>query len=331
MNTAITEEQLKKMMQERGVQIAATELTFLGRGGPNFLDQGTIAESLTVREHGKKIESLNKEIEKKDGEIVALQKALQELREKNDELNSALHSKDVEIETLRSRIDELEEEKRELQRKLGSVEIDVGLLKKEVEKLGKAKFAQEQTSLKLKEDLDRVSRNMEAVKGDLEKKRKENDDLKKDLKDVKDSQHKGLLPLMLGAKGLPIQPPPPQMPQTSLEASQIKMYKSVFPDSFVENINYKVKTIHRHLEKFPNTEEARKKWDTIQKKFHWSETHEEAINLLRETRNAEAHPEISKESLQQAITITDKANNLSGWFTSQLLKELMQMWETDLS
>ena len=103
------------------------------------------------------------------------------------------------------------------------------------------------------------------------------------------------------------------------------MYKSVFSDSFVENINYKVKTIHRHLERFPNTEEARKKWDTIQAKFHWSETHEEAINLLRETRNAEPHPEISKESLQQAITITDKANNLSSWFTSQLLKELMHM------
>ena len=78
MNTAITEEQLKKMMQERGVQI--TELTFLGRGGPNFLDQGTIVESFTVREHGKKIESLNKEIEEKDGEIIALQKALQEVK-----------------------------------------------------------------------------------------------------------------------------------------------------------------------------------------------------------------------------------------------------------
>ena len=259
-----------------------------------------------------------------------LEKALREVGEKNDELKSALKSKDVEIETLRSRIDELEEEKQELQRKLGSVEIELGLLKKEVDKLGKAKSAQEQTTLKLKEDLDRVSRNMEAVKGDLEKKQKENDDLRKGLKDVKDTQHKALLPLMLGTKGLPIQPPHPQMPQTSLEASlhlgemcrqlQIKMYKSVFPDSFVENINYKVKSIHRHLEKFPNTEEARKKWDTIQKKIQWSETHEEAIDLLRQTRNAEAHPEISKESLQQAITITDKANNLSSWFTSQLLK-----------
>ena len=343
MSTAITEDQLNQLMHERGMQLSATELTILGGRG-QILDQGRIAESVAIREHGEKIESLNREIEKKDGQIVALQRALQELHEKNDELNSALKSKDVEIETLRSRIDELEEEKRELQRKLGSVEIDLGLLKKEVEKLGKAKSSQEQTSLKLKQDLDRVWRNMEAVKGDLEKKRKENDDLKKELKDIK--QDKGLLSLMLagGAKGLPIKPPLPHdqmLPKTSLEASlhlgemcrqlQIKMYKFVFPNSFMENINYKVETIHRHLKKFPNTEEAQKKWVEIQKKFHWSETHEEAVNLLRETRNAEAHPEISKESLGQAIRITDQANNLSDWFSLQLLRELVQMWETDLS
>ena len=228
-----------------------------------------------------------------------------------------------------------------MQRKLGSVEIELGLLNKEVEKLGKAKSSQDQTSLKLKQDLERVWRNMETVKGDLEKKRKENDDLKKELKEVKDLRHKGLLPLRLGAKGLPIKPPPPHMlPKTSLEASlhlgemcrqlQIKLYKSVFPNSFVENINYKVDTIHRHLKKFPNTEEAQKKWDMIQKKFNWKETYEEAINLLQETRNAEAHPEISRESLQCAISITDQANNLGGWFSLQLLNDLMHMWETEI-
>ena len=329
------------MQEQLRPGIAAAEVTIVRGRGPTR-DQERITESFIVHEHGEKIESLNKEIEKKDDEIAALQKALEELREKNDDLNSALKSKDVEIETLTSRIDELEDEKRELQRKLGSVEIDLGLLKKEVEKLGKAKSSQDQTSLKLKQDLERVWRNMETVKSDLEKKRKENDDLRKELKEVKDSQHKGLLPLMLGAKGLPTKPPPPHMlPKTSLEASlhlgemcrqlQIKLYKSVFPNSFVENINYKVDTIHRHLKKFPNTEEAQKKWDMIQKKFNWKETYEEAISLPQETRNAEAHPEISKESLRCAIGITDQANKLDGWFSLQLLNELLHMWETDLS
>lgn len=338
MSERLTEDQIKQML---GLGIAETAEVTIVQGGVPIRDQRRITESFIVREHGEKIESLNKEIQKKDDEIAALQKDLEELREKNDDLNSVLKSKDVEIEKLTSRIDELEEEKRELQRKLGSVEFDLGLLKKEVEKLGKAKLNQEQTSSKLKQDLERVKRNMETVKGDLEKERKENDDLKKEMREVKDSQHKGLLPLMLGARGLPIKPTPPHMlPKTSLEASlhlgemcrqlQIKLYKSVFPNSFVENINYKVDTIQRHLKKFPNTEEAQKKWDKIQKKFNWKETYEEAISLLQETRNVEAHPEISKESLQCAISITAQTNDLSGWFSLQLLNDLMHMWETEI-
>ena len=342
MSESLTEDQLKEILrQQLELGIAETAEVRIVRGGGPTHDQGRIAESLKVHEHGEKIESLNKEIQKKDGEIVALQKALQELREKNDELNSALKSKDIEIEKLSSRIEELEEEKQELQRKLGSVEVDLDLLKNEVKKLGKAKSSQEQTSLRLQQDLDRVSRNIETVKGDLEKKRKGNDDLKKELKEVKDAQHKGLLPVMLGARGLQIKPALPHMlPQTSLEASlhlgemcrqlQVKLYKAVFPNSFVKNINYKVDAIRRHLMKFPNNEEAKKKWDEIQKIFDWKETHEEALSLLQETRNVEAHPEISKESLQRAISITSKTNDLRGWFSLQLLNDLMHMWETEI-
>ena len=103
MSESLTEDQLKEILrQQLELGIAETaEVRIVRGGGPNH-DQGRIAESLKVHEHGEKIESLNKEIQKKDGEIVALQKALQELREKNDELNSALKSKDIEIEKLSS-------------------------------------------------------------------------------------------------------------------------------------------------------------------------------------------------------------------------------------
>lgn len=57
-------------------------------------------KAITIREHGEKIDSLEKEIKKKDDEIVALQKALQTLQEQNDELKSALDTKDEEIGTL---------------------------------------------------------------------------------------------------------------------------------------------------------------------------------------------------------------------------------------
>ena len=295
-------------------------------------------KAITIREHGEKIDSLEKEIKKKDDEILALQKALQTLQEQNDELKSALDTKDEEIGTLKSRIDELEDEKTELQRELGSVKTDLGLVQKEVDKLRKAKSSQEQTNLKLKQDLEGFRRTLETVKEDREKKRKESEELKKELRNIKESQLKGLLPLMSGARALPNKPLP-AIPKTSGEALlhlgemcrqiQTKLYRFVFPRS-VKDVNYKVDAIHRHLSKFPNLN-AQRKWESIQERFRWDETHEEAITLLQETRNIEAHPEISKDSLQRAISITAQSNNLEdNWLSTKLLHELLKIWETDL-
>lgn len=99
------------MFQELG-ESAAAQVTIVQGGGPNIRDQGRISEILAFHEHGKQIESLKRELEKKDDQIAVLGKALREVGEKNEELKSALKSKDVEIEALRSRIGELEEEKK---------------------------------------------------------------------------------------------------------------------------------------------------------------------------------------------------------------------------
>lgn len=307
--------------------------------GGQLVGERNTPKAITIREHGEKIDSLEKEIKKKDDEIVALQKVLQTLQEQNDELKSALDTKDEEIGTLKSRIDELEDEKTELQRELGSVKTDLSLVQKQVDKLRKAKSSQEQTNLKLKQDLEGFRRTLETVKEDREKKRKESEELKKELRNIKESQLKGLLPLMSGARALPNKPLP-AIPKTSGEALlhlgemcrqiQTKLYRFVFPRS-VKDVNYKVDAIHRHLSKFPNLN-AQRKWESIQERFRWDETHEEAITLLQETRNIEAHPEISKDSLQRAISITAQSNNLEdNWLSTKLLHELLKIWETDLS
>ena len=255
-------------------------------------------KAITIREHGEKIDSLEKEIKKKDDEIVALQKALQTLQEQNDELKSALDTKDEEIGTLKSRIDELEDEKTELQRELGSVKTDLGLVQKEVNKLRKAKSSQEQANLKLKQDFEGFRRTLETVKEEREKKRKESEELKKELRNIKESQLKGLLPLMSGARALPNKPLP-AIPKTSGEA--------------LLHLGEMCRQIQTKL-------------------YHWDETHQEAITLLQETRNIEAHPEISKDSLQRAISITAQSNNLEdNWLSTKLLHELLKIWETDLS
>ena len=303
-------------------------------GGPLVGERNT-PTAITIRERGERIDSLEKETKKKDDEIAALQKALWALQEQNNELKSALATKDKEIGALELRMDELEDEKTELQRELASVKTDLGLVQKEVDKLRKAKSSQEQANLNLEQDLEGFRRTLDTVKEDREKKRKESEELKEEVRKIKEWQFKGLLPLMRGARALP-----PGIPETSGEALlhlgemcrqlQTKLYRFVFPSS-VKDVNYKVHAIHRHLSKFPNPN-AQRKWESIQERFHWDETHEEAVFLLQDTRNIEAHPEISKDSLQRAISITAQSNNLEdNWLLTKLLHELLEIWETDLS
>ena len=303
-------------------------------GGPLVGERNT-PTAITIRERGERIDSLEKETKKKDDEIAALRKALWALQEQNNELKSALATKDKEIGALELRMDELEDEKTDLQRELASVKTDLGLVQKEVDKLRKAKSSQEQANLNLEQDLEGFRRTLDTVKEDREKKRKESEELKEEVRKIKEWQFKGLLPLMRGARALPS-----GIPKTSGEALlhlgemcrqiQTKLYRFVFPRS-VKDVNYKVDAIHRHLSKFSNPN-AQRKWESIQERFHWDETHEEAITLLEETRNIEAHPEISKDSLQRAISITAQSNNLEdNWLSTKLLHELLEIWETDLS
>ena len=216
---------------------------------------------------------------------------------------------------------------------------DLGLLRKEVDKLRKAKSSQEQTNLKFRQEYDGLRRTLETTKEDLEKKTKESEELKQEVRDIKKSHHKSLLPFGLGARAH--SKPPPALPTTSGEALlhlgemcrqlQIKLYRFVFPRTSFKHINYKVDAIHRHLNKFQDSD-AQKIWESIQERFHWDETHEEALTLLQDTRDIEAHPEISKDSLQRAISITAQSNNLEdNWLSTKLLHELLKIWETDLS
>ena len=332
----MTDDEFPQLLPASDLSIGS--ITIVEREG-QLVGERNLPRAVTIHEYGEKIESLEKEIKKKDNEIVALQKTLQALQEKNDELESALDRKGEEIDTLQSRIDELEDEKTELQRELGSVKTDLGLLRKEVDKLRKAKSSQEQTNLKFRQEYDGLRRTLETTKEDLEKKTKESEELKQEVRDIKKSHRKSLLPFGLGARAH--SKPPPAIPTTSGEALlhlgemcrqlQIKLYRFVFPRTSFKHINYKVDAIHRHLNKFQDSA-AQKIWESIQERFHWDETHEEAVTLLQDTRNIEAYPEISKDSLQRAISITAQSNNLEdNWLSTKLLHELLEIWETDLS
>lgn len=124
-----------------------------------------------------------------------------------------------------------------------------------------------------------VSGEMEGVKQDLEKTRNENQTLKKEVKDLQDTQQK-LFPLLSVKEGRPMLASPPVSPdlQASLRLGELsrqlqaKMYAYVLPQLFTPLANYKVKTIRRDVERLPKTEEekeaARLRWAELQKKLN---------------------------------------------------------------
>ena len=295
---------------------------------------------LMIGQHTDDIESLREKIEEKNEEISRLHKAMKDLEDKNKRLDIALKTRIEEITKLKNRIIKLEAEKKGLEDKLRNVEGKLDRVEKEVEELDKAKQAHEEENANLREDLAIINGEMESVKQDLAMTRNENQNLKREVKDLQDT-HQKLFPLLpLGAKGKQmLAAPPPLSPdlQASLRLGELsrqlqgKMYAYVFPQLYTPIANYKVKTIRRDVEKLPKTEEekekARQRWVELQKKLDWNETYEEAVKLLQENRNIDAHPKITVKLLHEAVNVMDAKGNLKGWLSRECVDLLINMWE----
>ena len=285
----------------------------------------------------EEIESLKKQIDEKNREIIDLRKAMVALEEQNQELNVALKSRNEEIKALKARIGRLENDKKELADELQSVKVKVSRMESDMKELSEAKMAQEEKNMELQEHLDKVSGKMES----------RNQAIKKEIREIKESQHKELPP-SAGLPRAPRQITPPLLPRhlqiadRELHASlllgelcrqvQNKMYKVVFPNSFSPFRNYKMKNIHRDLEKLPQpTEEkerSKKRWDEVYGKFKWDEAYEEAMKALQESRNYDAHPSpLTEEGLNRAAEMMDAKGSLKGWLSLKRVHELIQIWK----
>ncbi|KAL9955728.1 hypothetical protein ACROYT_G037095 [Oculina patagonica] len=225
---------------------------------------------LMIGQHTDDIESLREKIEEKNEEISRLHKAMKDLEDKNKKLDIALKTRIEEITKLKTRINKLEAEKKGLEDKLRNVEGKLDRVEREVEELDKAKQAHEEENVSLREHLAIINGEMESVKEDLAQTRNDNQNLKKEVKDLQDT-HQKLFPLLpaLGAKDgrQMLAAPPPLSPdlQASLRLGELsrqlqaKMYAYVFPQSYTPIANYKVKTIRRDVEKLPKSEEEKEK------------------------------------------------------------------------
>ena len=259
------------------------------------------------------------------------------LEEQNQELSVALKSRNEEIKALKARLGRLEKDKKELEDELRSVKVKVNRMESDIKELSEAKLAQEEKNIELQESLGKVSGKMES----------RNQAIKKEIKEMKELQHKEIPPSL----GLPrpvrqitpaLLPKHLQQADRELHASlslgelcrqlQNKMYKIVFPNSFSSGRNYKMKNIHRDLDKLPQpTEEkerSKTKWGELNEKFQWEEAYEEAMKALQESRNIDAHPSpLTEEGLIRATEILNGKGDLKGWLSLKRVHELIHIWK----
>ena len=292
---------------------------------------------LIVNQHNEDIESLKKQVEEKNKEIVDLRKAMDALEEQNQELNVTLKSRNEEIKALKARLGRLENDKKELEDELRSVKVKVNRMESDIKELSEAKLAQEEKNIELQESLGKVSGKMES----------RNQAMKKEIKELKELQHKEIppsldLPRPVRQITPALLPKHLQQADRELHASlslgelcrqlQNKMYKVVFPNSFSSGRNYKMKNIHRDLDKLPQpTEEkerSKTKWGELNEKFHWEEAYEDAMKALQESRNIDAHPcPLTEEGLIRAAEILNAKGDLKGWLSLKRVQELIHIWK----
>ena len=291
-----------------------------------------------VSQHTEDIESLKKQIDEKNKEMTELQRAMEKLEEQNQELTVELKSRNEEIKALKARLGRLDSEKKDLEDELRSVKVKVNRMEKDIKELTEAKMVQEEKNMELQENFDKVTGKLES----------RNQVLRKEMKEIRESQHKEISPpsaTIPRAGRQMLTPPLPrhlQIADRELHASlslgelcrqfQNKLYKIIFPNSFMPNRNYKMKNIWRDLEKLPQPKEekerSKKKWAEVREMLKWDESYEDAMKSLQESRNLDAHPSpLTEELLNKAAEIMDSKGNLKGWLSLKRVHELISMWK----
>jgi len=333
----IIEEQIRQISEDAVDPMAAALLGMNVTLRREVYQERARMNEILVSQHSEEIESLKKQVDEKNKEIVDLRKALETLEEQNQELTVALKSRNEEIKALKTRIGRLENDKKDLEDALRSVKVKVNRMENDIKELTEAKMAQEEKNMELQENFDKVSGKMES----------RNQAMKKEIREIRESHHKEIPPSVALQKGTrqithPLLPRHLQIADRELHASlslgelcrqiQNKMYKVVFPNSFSSRRNYKMKNIRRDLDKLPQpTEEkerSKKRWDELNGKFKWDEAYEEAMKALQDSRNLDAYPSpLTEDGLNRAAEMMDAKGNLKGWLSLKRVLELVSIWK----
>lgn len=306
----------------------------------------------------KQIESLKKEIEKKNDALLRLNKDLRDLREQNDNLQITVDSKDKEIKTLKEKIKKLENEKKTLETNLRAVEVELidvrsevaemkernATLKKDVAKLStkmnevaknldesiNENTALEERNATLEITVEKLSKKMDGMTKNLEESMSENTALKKEVGNLREEVES------MALVGFPFPFLSDPVERASLVLGELckrvqgMMYQKVFPNDYDYKKSYRVKHINEDIDELDDEqqkEEARKKWSELKKKLKCDRRHTRAMNSIQEGRNMTAHQDIDEDIVDTSVKLMDRAGKLTGWQSLACVNELIEMWK----
>ena len=313
----------------------------------------------------RQIDSLKKEIDKKDEAILKLNKDLRDLREQNDNLQITVKSKDKEIKTLREKIQKLESEKKTLQTNLKAVQVELDAVKNEV-----AEMKDKNTTLKtdvaklstrvdeVTKDLDesmreksnleeknstleltveKLSKKVDGMTEDLEESISENRSLKKEVDDLRESLEMANKVLAVPERmALPFIPSADPLISASLVLGELcwqiqgMMYQHVFPNSYDSKKSYKMKHIEQDIDDLEDEQqrkEAKKIWSELKEKVKCKRQHIRAMKSIQDGRNVTAHPVIDEVLVDTSVRIMNQAGKLEDWHSLPIVNELIAMWK----
>lgn len=239
----ITEEQVRQIGEDFDPMAAALFGVNMTLRREVYQERARMNE-LVFSQHTEDIESLKKQIDEKNKEITELHNAMEKLEEQNQELTVELKSRNEEIKALKARLSRLESEKKDLEDELRSVKVKINRMEKDIKELNEAKIVQEEKNMELQENFDKVTGKLES----------RNQVIRKEMKDIRESQHKEISPPSVTiprAGRQMLTPPLPrhlQIADRELHASlslgelcrqfQNMLYKIIFPNSFMASRNH---------------------------------------------------------------------------------------------
>ena len=287
---------------------------------------------ITVESKDEEIEALKEQINKLANEKKALQTTLREVKGELEAVRKEVVDLKGENSSLKGKIEQLESEKEALERNLRSVEGQLNDVRQEVVELKNENSNNKRRNAALDLNVKKLSNRVDEMTRTLEESTRDNSNLKKEVKNLRDAALQGTASFMPSSfLADPVEKASLLLGELCRQI-QAMMYQKVLPNSpYDDKKSYKVKYMLEDIEELEDEQEkteAEKRWQALQKKLNWKKTkHTRAMKSIQDNRNDTAHPDLDEKQLAESVELMKQRGNLSGYCPPERVNELIEMWK----